>query len=60
VLTMPENRNFVSAESSTRAWHDLLKHDRSHPSVAFFSECNEVSELSMLVLLNPVIVTCRW
>lgn len=45
VLTMPENRNFESGAEYARNWHDLLKHDRSHPSVAFFSECNEVGEL---------------
>ena len=44
VLTMPENRNFLNASSSFQAWHDLIKHHRNHPSVAFFSECNEVGE----------------
>jgi hypothetical protein len=41
VVSMPEHRNFINGSVQYDAWRAMIRADRNHPSVVFFSFCNE-------------------
>lgn len=41
VVSMPEHRNFINGSHYYDAWRAMVRRDRGHASVVFFSFCNE-------------------